>query len=112
MNEEIKIELMENLRGEVTTWMTFPGCRGVVRIAKLGNLWHLVRTSDPFGKIEAWIHAANLCHLNQSQIRRLRKTGELTLPAPDRAKMLPWWKMYHTISNGVFQSTKPNLANV
>ena len=112
MKEEITIKLITNNRGEVVALFSFPDKReSLLTLCKFGEVWHIRGLMRDI--IEAWLAAANKIHLTAAEIRRLRKNGVITFPAPDVARMKKEWQRIHTRNKGMTQRfNMPNLANV
>lgn len=114
MKTEITIKLIASNRGEIIANFQFPDKReSLLTLHKynLDEVWHIrgiMRDS-----VEAWLAAANKIHLTAAEIRRLRKNGVITFPAPDVARMKKEWQRIHTRNKGMTQRfNTPNLANV
>lgn len=111
--DEITIELTDSWRGLIRAYITCPGeAPENVPLTKHNDLWHApLRLLDE--RVEAWLHAANKLHLTQYDIRRLRKTGKISFPAPTRERMRSFWKEVHISRKGMWQRPgTPNLANI
>ena len=111
--DKITIELTDSWRGLVRAYITCPGeAPENVPLTKYNDLWHApLRLLAE--RVEAWLRAANKLHLTQYHIRRLRKTGKISFPAPTRERMRSFWKEVHTARKGMWQRPgSPNLANV
>lgn len=85
--------LIKNGRGWITVKMSFPdGLIQFANVEKQAGIWFISET-EITPKAMEWLVASNKAFLTPSEVRKLRKNGNIVASA-NPEYLEPWWKEF------------------